>query len=404
VGLTPPCLVADGTSLDGFAARDQNQVVPSLFSRLFGKSSPTAAANVRGIDATFYPGDEPLEVVGESGYQDALWTIVGGRRRESVRYETEAVLEPEPDNPYDPNAIKVLVDGNLIGYLSRDDAATYLPGLLRLMEESPTGRVALEAQIVGGGPRRDGIGYLGVFLDHDPADFGLAVQRAANRRSLRTGFSDAMATDLDDDKYDLSWYAELSENDVTAIKQLRSKLEAECDPIDRHYMLCELEKRLYKSRDAFASVLDEFDAVCRQHNAEMDTIRPALVDKFGVVPVIEMYRQTAVRCQKAKDWQAMREWVQRGISVYGEQAARAEAVEDLHKRLGYATAKIEAANRPKSRKPRAATVTTARATGGEVETLVCASCGTTFERVRTRGRKPRTCPDCRGLASPTLPA
>jgi rubrerythrin len=386
------------------AASDHNQVVPSLFSRLFGKSPSAAAARVEGIDATFYPGDEPLEVVGESGYQDALWRIVGGRRREPVRYETEAVLEPEPGNPYDPNAIKVLVDGNLIGYLSRDDAAAYLPGLLRLMAGSPTGRVALEAQIVGGGPRRDGIGFLGVFLDHDPADFGLTVQRAANRRSLRTGFSDAMVTDLDDDKYDLSWYGELSENDVTAIKQLRSKLETERDPIDRHYMLCELEKRLYKSRDAFASALDEFDAVCRQHNAEMDTIRPALVDKFGVVPVIEMYRQAAVRCQKAKDWQTMREWVQRGISVYGEQAARAEAVEDLHKRLGYATTKIEAANRPKPRKPRAATVTTASASGGEVETLVCASCGTTFERVRTRGRKPGTCPACRGLASPTVPA
>src|SRR6266540_4106169 len=99
---------------------------------------------------------------------------------------------------------------------------TARPGLLRLMEESPTGRVALEGQIVGGGPRRDGIGFLGVFLDHDPADFGLALQRAANGRSLRTGFSDAMVTDLDDDKYDLSWYGELSENDVTAIKQLRS--------------------------------------------------------------------------------------------------------------------------------------------------------------------------------------
>ena len=234
--------------------------MPSLFSRLFGKSSLGAAARVEGIEATFYPGDEPLEVVGESGYQDALWRIVGGRRRDSVRYETEAVLEPEPDNPYDPNAIRVLVHGNLVGYLSREDAAAYRPGLLRLMEASPTGRVALEAQIVGGGPRRDGIGFLGVFLDHDPGRFRARAATGANGRSLRTGFSDAMATDLDDDTYDLSWYEELSENDVTAIKQLRSKLETERDPIDRHYMLCELEKRLYRSRDAFASALDEFDA------------------------------------------------------------------------------------------------------------------------------------------------
>jgi hypothetical protein len=94
----------------------------------------------------------------------------------------------------------------------------------------------------------------------------------------------------------------------------------------------------------------------------------------------------------------MRDWAQRGISVYGEHAARPEAVEDLHKRLGYAAAKIDAAGRPKPRRPRVATVMTRSAAGGEIEALVCASCGATFERVRTRGRKPRVCPACRGLA------
>ncbi len=377
----------------------QNQLVPGLLNRLFSRSSPRGAARLETVEATLYPGDDPLEVVGESRYQDALWTIAGGRRGDPVRYETEAVLEPEPKNPYDPNAIKVLIGGALVGYLSREDAATFRPGLLRLMEASPSGRVALEASIVGGGPRRDGIGFLGVFLEHNPADFGVAREGAASARSLRTGFSEATATDLADDSYDLSWYEELSENHVTAIRQLRSKLETERDPIDRHYMLCELEKRLYKCRDAFASALDEFDDVCRQHDDEMDTIRPALLDKFGVIPVIEMYRQAAVRCQKAKGWQAMRDWAQRGISVYGEHAARPEAVEDLHKRLGYAMAKIDAVGQPKPRRARAATMTRSSA-GGEVELLVCASCGTTFERVRTRGRKPRLCPACRGVAGP----
>lgn len=376
--------------------------MPRLLSRLFARSSPRAAAGGESIEATLYPGDEPLEVVGESRYQDALWRIVGGRRRDPVRYETEAVLEPESDNAYDLNAIKILIDGAPVGYLSHDDAAAYRPGLLRLMEASPTGRVALEATIVGGGPRADGIGFLGVFLDHDPTDFGHTPQQAVSRRTLRTGFSEAMATDLEDESYDLSWFEELSENDVTAIKQLRSKLETERDPIDRHYMLCELEKRLYKCRDAFASALDEFDAVCRLHDEEMDAIGAALLDKFGVIPVIDMYRQAAVRWQKAKNWPAMRDWARRGIGIYGEHAARLEAVEDLHKRLAYATTKIAGAGRPKPRKPRYATVTTRSATGGGVEALVCVSCGTTFERARTRGRKPRTCPACRGQASPAV--
>jgi hypothetical protein len=372
----------------------------SFLNRLFRKSSSLeTTASVESVEVTLYAGDDPMEVVGESHYQDALWTIVGGPRADPVHYETQAVLEPEPDNPHDPNAIQVLVEGHLVGYLSREDAAIYRPGLLRLIEASPTGRVALEAQIVGGGPRRDGIGFLGVFLDHDPADFGLTPQPTTNGRTLRTGFSDATATDLEDDSYDLSWHPRLPENDVVAIRELRSLLDTESDPIDRHYMLCELEKRLYKSRDSFDSALDEFDAVCRQHHAEMTTIRPALLDKFGVIPVIDTYRQAAIRCQKAKNWQGLQDWAQRGIGVYSEQAARTEAVEDLHKRLSYATAKIQAAERPKARKARAATVRIASAPAGAVEVLTCVSCGATFERIRTRGRKPHTCPTCRDLAT-----
>lgn len=376
-----------------------------FLNRLFSKTSTPApaASNVEAstdsIQASLYTGNETLEVVGESHYQEALWKIVGGRRSDRVRYDIPAVLMPEPDNRFDPNAIKVLIAGNLVGYLSSQDAAAYRPGLLRLMKNSVNRLVALDATIVGGGQRSDGLGYLGVFLDHDPTDFGIKPQRADDAPGFRTGLSEAVATDLEDDRYDLSWYRELSDNDITAIKQLRTMLETDPDPTDRHYMMSELEKRLYKSRDAFSSALDEFDTVCRQHDTEMVTIRPALVEKFGRIPLIDTYRQAAVRCQKARDWATMRDWAERGINVYGEHAARREAVEDLHKRLGYATAKIEAANKPKPPKPAKAVIvsTTTMTESGEIETLVCAECGTTFERVRTRGRKPHACPTCRGV-------
>jgi hypothetical protein len=362
------------------------------------RRAPKEAAHVGTVVATVYPGDETLEVVGESHYQEALWQIVGGRNPDPVRHETYAVLVPDLSNGYDPNAVEVRINGILVGYLSREDAAAYRPGLLRLMETSADHHVALHAVIVGGGPRPDGIGYLGVFLDHDPADFGLAPSHTPNGH-LRTGLSEAIATDLEDDSYDLSWYRQLSEDDATAIELLRSFLEAERDPIDRHYMLCELEHRLYRSRTAFPSALDEFDAACAQHHDEMVTIRPALLDKFGVIPVIEMYRQAVIRCQKARLWQAAREWAERGIVIYGEHAARPEVVEDLHKRIAYATAKIDTPQKPRPRKPRSATVTTPNRLA-DVETLVCASCGESFERVRTRGRKPKTCPTCRDLTAP----
>ena len=167
-------------------------------------------------------------------------------------------------------------------------------------------------------------------------------------------------------------------------------------------MLCELEHRLYRCRSTIASALDEFDAVCLQHHQEMNVIRPALLDKFGAVPVIEMYRQATIRCEKARLWQAARQWAERGISVYGEEAARLEVVEDLHKRVAHAIAKSEAAEQPRPRKPRGATVPTAGERPVERESLVCAACGASFQRIRTRGRKPRLCPACRGPSKAPL--
>jgi len=368
-----------------------------FLNRLFTKTS-SLATRTSNIEATLYSGNETLEVVGESRHQDVLWRTVGGQRSDRVRYETHAVLMPEPDNPVDPNAIQVLVAGNLVGYLSRHDAVAYRPGLVRLMSDSVNGLVALNATIVGGGQRPDGIGQLGVFLDHAPTDFGIKSERAGDTAGFRTGLSEAMASDLEDDGYDLSWYRQLSDNDITAIKQLRTMLETDPDAIDRHYMMSELERRLYKSRDAFSSALDEFDAACRQHDAEMVTIRPALFEKFGRIPLIDTYRQAAVRCQKARDWAGMRDWAERGINVYGEHAAKQEAVEDLHKRLAYAAAKSEATNKAKPPRPtRAVVISTTSTSSDDRETLVCAECGTTFERVRTRGRKPHACPTCRGV-------
>jgi hypothetical protein len=358
------------------------------------------APRLRAASATLYPGDETLEVVGESYRQETLWKIVGGHRPNRVEFDTHAILLPDGQNEHDPNAIEVLINFELVGYLSRSDAAAYRPGLLRLMQNSENGFVALEAVIVGGGPRPDGTGFLGVFLHHDPADFGLASHHA-HTGELHTGLSHAFATDREDDSYDLSWYEHLSLNDPAAIKQLRKLLESEDEPIDRHYMLAELERRLYRSRGAFASALDEYDVVCDQHDAEMATIRPVLLAKFGAIPVIDAYRQAAIRHQKAKDWLAMRDWVERGIAVYGDQAARPEALEDLHKRLAYAEAKIEAATRPKQRPARAKRVDAVH--GVEIETLTCGACGKTYERVRARGRKPQSCPDCRTRAISATP-
>jgi hypothetical protein len=135
--------------------------------------TPPRRGRPRNRRPAIYRGYETLEVVGESFCQDALWALVGMTRGSRVREQIVAVLEPEPTNPWDCNAIQVLIDDVPVGHLSREDARAYLPGLLRLIESCETRCVGLEGVITGGGTRSDGPGFLGVFLDHDPTHFGV---------------------------------------------------------------------------------------------------------------------------------------------------------------------------------------------------------------------------------------
>lgn len=290
-------------------------------------------------------GYEDLEIVGEAKYQDELWSLCGGTLGERIRHDVTAVLVPEPENPYDPNAISVQINGQIVGYLPRQIAAAYETGLRQLMSRSGY-HVALRGVIVGGGQRLDGPGRLGVWLYHDPAEFGVASSRPVRSRAatsteetMRTGFSEAWRTDIEDDAYDLSWFSSLPKADRPAISMLRDLLTRERDPIDRHFQLAELESRLYRARDLYSTALTEFDEACRQHDAEMDVIRSAFIAKWRKVPWLETYRQMAIRQQKAKDWHACLWWCERGLAVYGGDAAREDAVEDLHKRRNRALAK-----------------------------------------------------------------
>lgn len=67
-----------------------------------------------------------LRVVGESHYQENL------RKARAMSPDPEPVfwasLIPEPDNPYDPNAVKVAIDPfGTVGYLARESARRYGP-------------------------------------------------------------------------------------------------------------------------------------------------------------------------------------------------------------------------------------------------------------------------------------
>lgn len=294
---------------------------------LLPPATASASADTTSVRATVYSGGETLGVAGESYYQDALRQIMGSPATAGLRKSGVAVLVPQHGNPFDDNAVQVQIDGRPVGHLSRDDAALYRPGVLKLMEGGS--HVALHATVSCGG----GSSY-GVFLDHDPTDFGLPRSSASPVRAgqMRTGLSEAWLSDVDDDDYDLSWMDTLPNGDRPSIDKLRTLLADDPDPIDRHFQFAELESRLYRCRDLYDTALDEYDEVCRRHDAEMETICAAFRAKWGKVPMLETYKQMAVRLTKAKEWERCLWWIDRGLALYGTDAARVDAVEDLQRR------------------------------------------------------------------------
>jgi hypothetical protein len=71
----------------------------------------------KGYHVTVWPKDQPV-----GGYIE--FNIAGMSHRDNIDHylgEFVATLEPEPSNPYDHNAIKILApDGHHVGYVPRD--------------------------------------------------------------------------------------------------------------------------------------------------------------------------------------------------------------------------------------------------------------------------------------------
>lgn len=64
-----------------------------------------------------------FDIVGEQSYQKNLKKIAGSKEEESKFFECLAVVSSEPSNQYDKNAIKVEINGLLVGYISKVEAA-----------------------------------------------------------------------------------------------------------------------------------------------------------------------------------------------------------------------------------------------------------------------------------------
>lgn len=129
-----------------------------LFRKLFGKKEKPPIVRLTGN------GDYELDAVGESNYQKALLKIIGGKTEEGHHMEVEAILIQDDCNPYDNKAIAVSIEGEIVGYLSREHARQFR----KLMAEAGGARspAVCDALIVGGWNRGGGDeGHFGVRLD-----------------------------------------------------------------------------------------------------------------------------------------------------------------------------------------------------------------------------------------------
>lgn len=117
--------------------------------RLLGNDRPRVEITIGGVEhEQFFDlgdqrGDLPadgirllsgyaLDVVGTSRYRATLVALTGGPRFEGIRGVYWAALVPEPNNPYDANAISVRIAGQVVGHIARAQAKTFKPVLDRL--------------------------------------------------------------------------------------------------------------------------------------------------------------------------------------------------------------------------------------------------------------------------------
>jgi len=92
-------------------------------------------------------GPDQIQVVGESFYRPALRELAEARMGQGVGRVFDAVLECDRENPYDHNAVKVLIEGRHVGHLPRELAALVADRIAELT--SLNGEVTCIAEIRG---------------------------------------------------------------------------------------------------------------------------------------------------------------------------------------------------------------------------------------------------------------
>jgi hypothetical protein len=105
---------------------------------------------------------------GESQHVAAIAAIAGPVRERGYLIPVDVVLEREPKNAYDPNAVRALVRGVMVGRLAREIAAQVSPA----MAAAKAKRLVVPGVVRGGSPRYPSIG-VHIWLDRGEGEVRL---------------------------------------------------------------------------------------------------------------------------------------------------------------------------------------------------------------------------------------
>lgn len=145
-------------------------VMAWLIWRYLIKTTPTKASGVTpAATPTLHQwpalGEYDLNIVGESFHQNSLKKLAGAHGDYSAETPVNAVLIPYSTNPKDKKAVRVEINSQIVGHLSRDDARAFRKRLES--QQLGTRPTICNAIIVGGGlDRKTGKNFhYGVRLD-----------------------------------------------------------------------------------------------------------------------------------------------------------------------------------------------------------------------------------------------
>ena len=162
--------------------RGAAQVTPPQQERPLRSSiEPPPARLPKSGHIQWRAGSFPTVVVGESNYQRAIIAECGRHTRYGVEHECVGTVRPDPNNRFDANAVEVLIGGQRVGFLNREEA----PRIKEALAAVGLGSATCGARISGGWrTNQHDEGHFGVRLaipGWGPLDFGGGLTHGVKR-------------------------------------------------------------------------------------------------------------------------------------------------------------------------------------------------------------------------------